>query len=372
MPQFHSSGVYVDAQGRSFPFLVMRFIPGATLYDWAHRRRLSTRQVLLLLAQAARALEATHLHGLHRDIKGDNVIVGDDGHLMLLDFGACWLPDAQPLTDAVIPPGTEPYRSPQLVRFRQRHWGDPVARYRFQPQDDLYALGVMFFYLVTGDYPSSPSSLEYAVARLHPILATLLRRLLSEDPSQRGTVSALAEETAQAATRLGPDADTPLSLSFSPYSWEAPSPRRSRLLRRALLNAQAWARRVSPQRALGMAMLLGGVCALLLGPHSENLSQAGCQKEERINLGSTAISSASPTSEGPEQTARAVSVKVPGTPLPGQKRPPCGRWVEEINKGCWIRAADSQPPCPQGWYEWKDFCYAPFMASERPPTSKEP
>ncbi len=62
VPRLHSSGVYMDGQGRSFPFLVMRFIPGTNLYDWAQRRQISSRQVLRLIAQVARALEAIHRH----------------------------------------------------------------------------------------------------------------------------------------------------------------------------------------------------------------------------------------------------------------------------------------------------------------------
>ncbi len=153
VPKLHSSGTYFDEQGRPFPYLVMHYVFGEDLYEWPRRNRLTSRAVLRLLAQVARVLEATHQHGVHRDVKGDNVRVSVEGAATLLDFGACWYPGARPLTNGPVPPGTEPYRSPQIVRFRYKHRRSRGARYRFTPADDLYALGVMGYYLVTGSYP---------------------------------------------------------------------------------------------------------------------------------------------------------------------------------------------------------------------------
>ncbi len=372
VPHLHSTGVYADEHGRSFPFLVMQFISGTNLYDWARGRPLSLRQVLGLLAQVARALEATHQHGLHRDVKGDNVLVREDGHAVLLDFGACWLSDVRPLTDTVIPPGTEPYRSPQIVRFRQRHWGEEGVHYRFQPEDDLYALGVMAFYLITGAYPSSAADVEHIEALISPMLARLLRRLLSDEPSQRGTVRALAEETEQAATSLGSEGDMPVVAPLTPPRLEPVSPREPPRACWERPPVWALARRVAVVQALGMAGLLSGGLALLTAPFEAQLAQGSNRREDKVDLGSTALSPASPDSAGLAEERRAVSAKVPGTPLPGQRRPPCEKGIEEIHKGCWGRVPTVQPPCPQGLYEWRESCYAPILGSERAPTSEDP
>ncbi len=373
VPRLHASSVYVDARGRAFPFLVMQFIPGTNLYDWVHERKLSARQVLELLAQVARALEATHHHGLHRDVKGDNVLVRDDGHVMLVDFGACWLPDARSLTDTVVPPGTEPYRSPQILRFRDRHWGEVGVHYRFQPEDDLYAFGVMVFYLLTGVYPSSVSDLERIEALLHPSLARLLRRLLSEEPSLRGTVRELAEATEQAAANLEPEADLPEVTRVTPAYEEPPFPRGPPL--HHPVRGPAWARAkwAVPVHALCMAVVVSGLFALLTTHLEPRLVQSATLREDRVKLGSAALSPASPESAGPEEKARAVKAKVPGAPLPGQRRPPCEQGVTEINKGCWVPALTLQLPCPPGSYEWKERCYTPLIApEERLPTSEDP
>ncbi len=137
----------------------MSWAEGVGLYDWARvrQRLLTSREVLRLLAQVARALEATHAAGgVHRDVKGDNVRVSSEGHAMLLDFGACWLQGARPLTGAELPPGTEPYRSPQLLRIRRRWERGLEARYEARPEDDFYALGVMACYLLTDKSRTGP------------------------------------------------------------------------------------------------------------------------------------------------------------------------------------------------------------------------
>jgi tetratricopeptide (TPR) repeat protein/predicted Ser/Thr protein kinase len=70
-------------------FLAMEFIPGRTLR--AHLRAnlgLDWRARLELILQAGRGLAAAHASGLvHRDIKPDNILVGDDGRVRVLDFG---------------------------------------------------------------------------------------------------------------------------------------------------------------------------------------------------------------------------------------------------------------------------------------------
>jgi serine/threonine protein kinase len=89
VPRFHDEGVWEHATG-DFPYVVMELVEGEPLYEWAGRRNPTEGQVLRLLAQVAHAIADTHeAGGLHRDVKGANVLVRlSDGRAFLTDFGA--------------------------------------------------------------------------------------------------------------------------------------------------------------------------------------------------------------------------------------------------------------------------------------------
>ena len=85
------------------PFMAMELIEGPNLRRWLQQPR-ETAEILAVFAQAARGLQAAHRAGIvHRDFKPDNVVVGDDGRVRVVDFGL-----------AASPAPTEPgaFRSP--------------------------------------------------------------------------------------------------------------------------------------------------------------------------------------------------------------------------------------------------------------------
>jgi serine/threonine protein kinase len=143
VPRLHDSGWWVYSEGISFPYVVMDWVPGESLYVWGESRRLTTRQTLRVLAQLARALEALHeVSGVHRDVKGDNVLVSEEGHAVLTDFGSGHYRGALALTWQPVPPGTPLYWSPELVSHQWglgRPW---TQHYDGGSADDVFALGV--------------------------------------------------------------------------------------------------------------------------------------------------------------------------------------------------------------------------------------
>ena len=80
--------VYEAGEVDGHLFLAMEFVQGVTLRAWMTQRPRPWHEVLPVLLQAGRGLAAAHAAGLtHRDFKPDNVMVGDDGRALVLDFG---------------------------------------------------------------------------------------------------------------------------------------------------------------------------------------------------------------------------------------------------------------------------------------------
>ncbi|HYH97235.1 serine/threonine-protein kinase [Hyalangium sp.] len=224
VPRLWDSGDWQHPGGALHPFVVMDWIDGASLYDWARLHLPSSQEVLLLLAQLAGVLQTLHSQGcLHRDVKGDNVLVRrSDSRALLTDFGSGRYPHASSLTPDILPPGTPAYRSPEAWLFELQFFRDPKARYSAQPADDLYSLGVTAYRLVTGTYPElgEPSKDEAGLWHLESLasppplvlnprvdtrLNALILRMISVRPEQRGTAQELVEALEQAAQLTLPE-----------------------------------------------------------------------------------------------------------------------------------------------------------------------
>ncbi|MCA9652382.1 MAG: serine/threonine protein kinase, partial [Myxococcales bacterium] len=74
--------------------IVMEHVAGQTLRQWLHHQRPARSELLSVLVQAGRGIAAAHAAGLvHRDLKPDNIMVGDDGRVRVMDFGLAHVMD---------------------------------------------------------------------------------------------------------------------------------------------------------------------------------------------------------------------------------------------------------------------------------------
>jgi tRNA A-37 threonylcarbamoyl transferase component Bud32 len=166
----------------------MDFVEGHTLEERVAEGRLSAGEATHIGQEVCRALTAVHHAKLiHRDVKAQNVMrASDGGRIILMDFGAGEFLDRPSIGSAQ---GTPLYLAPELFT-------NPTASVR----TDIYAVGVLLYYLVSGVFPVEGSSVA-ALAEAHrrgqrrhlrdvcpdlpDAFVTIVQRALDPDPARR-------------------------------------------------------------------------------------------------------------------------------------------------------------------------------------------
>jgi serine/threonine-protein kinase len=173
------------------PYFTMELVGGETLQ--AHLRRngaMSPRTAAHVIAQVAEALDYAHLKGvIHRDLKPSNIMLLEDGTVKVMDYGIARSRRFEGLTVTGSFLGTPEYAAPETAEG-----GQTDAR------SDLYALGVVFYEILTGakpfvadtpfatmrkhctEPPAPPSALSADIPRE---LEEIVLRLLQKNPDQR-------------------------------------------------------------------------------------------------------------------------------------------------------------------------------------------
>jgi hypothetical protein len=394
VPRLMDSGDWQHADGTLYPFIVMEWVEGVPLYDWARQGAPSPRQVLGVLAQLASGLAALHAHGgVHRDVKGENVLVRrSDGRAMLTDFGMGHYSGAATLTPLGAYPGTPAYRAPESGLFELQFLRDPAARYSAGPADDVYALGVTACRLVTGEYPEFADPAKDDQGRWHleavippaslsqvePRLRTLILRMLSVHPEQRGTAAELAEALEQAAGHSSKESPPPTE----PRAVAARKSSRARGFAERLISRES-ARRLLSVAAVGLA-LTAWVWWLLTaepveGPVAVRAMATGTDQKDAGTAGLGEVAAAMCMEESPGSPAQEVMAEDTPEPLPGQAVPDAkGRCPHKgqvaFNGGCWALQALEGEACEVlSGQLYQGTCYVPIIERPRkrprPPTS---
>jgi serine/threonine protein kinase len=151
--------VYGRGVASGLHFLVMECVEGASL---EHLLRagvaLDTRQRLHVVREVCSGVSYLHSSGVvHGDLKPANILVGADGAVKLTDFGlARWLWRSGPETSKFVRCFTPAYAAPELLAGT----AEP------SPGTDIFALGVTFYKLLTGQFPERPELEELAAAAI--------------------------------------------------------------------------------------------------------------------------------------------------------------------------------------------------------------
>ncbi|NTX53693.1 serine/threonine-protein kinase [Myxococcus sp. CA039A] len=225
---------YWPAAAPEFAVIAMEYVEGRQLDAWAKEENPSARQVLRVVLDVARALAATHeADVVHRDVKEANVMVrASDGLAVLVDYGVGDYEGAPGVTLSILPPGTPEYRPPEAWLYLEAHSGVRGARYIPSPADDLWALGVVLYHLLTARVPfeaeddqafinavisHAPVPPQEVNERVPQPLSDVCTRLLEKDPTARYP-DALALCGALEEARAGADNtwDVPLCDTYGP------------------------------------------------------------------------------------------------------------------------------------------------------------
>jgi serine/threonine protein kinase len=199
----HIAAVYDVVVADERPWIVLQLIPAPSLAQViAEHGTLTVSEVARIGIEMLDALRAAHANGIvHRDIKPANILVTDDRHAILTDFGLASTLDDQPhLTRTGMVVGTPAYIAPE------RASGGPAT-----PQADLWSLGATLYAAVEGRTPfgrSSELATLAAVVTSVPApfeqagpLAPVISGLLEKDPERR-TDAARAHEQLSALHSL--------------------------------------------------------------------------------------------------------------------------------------------------------------------------
>ncbi|MCU1647319.1 MAG: Serine/threonine protein kinase [Nocardia sp.] len=228
--------VYDVVTGAGQPWLVMRLVNGRTLeQELEVRGRLRPEEAGRIAAAVLEALYAAHSAGIvHRDVKPANIMLADDGTVLLTDFG---IAKQYSTTTEVVLTGTLRYMSPERLSGKDL------------PAGDLFAVGVTIYEMTEGASPfarATPAATMSAVIMEHPVpprysghLTNLVVALLEKDPARRPNAAA-ARMLVAGRAGFTPEEPTVIAstvpdLRFTSDSADPETKRRRRPSRRAIL-----------------------------------------------------------------------------------------------------------------------------------------
>ncbi len=185
----HIIGVHDFGFESQTPYLVMAYMPNGTLRSkYSEGTHLSFEQIAIFVKQIASALDYAHQQQvIHRDVKPENILLGNNDEAVLSDFGIAVVPTTLDTLTMNNPAGTPMYMAPEQIQRKAC------------AASDQYALGVMVYEWLCGEPPfpgslfeiisqhlhTPPPSLRERMPQLPPPVEDVVFKALAKDPQQR-------------------------------------------------------------------------------------------------------------------------------------------------------------------------------------------
>ena len=197
-------------------YIVMEFVEGTTLRDLIP---MPWREAVGVMAQVFEAMEFAHAKGIvHRDLKPENVIVTPEGRARVMDFGLARSEGRSRLTQTGLVVGTAHYMAPEQA-----------LQGKAEPRSDLYALGCVFYELLTGQPPFqgedaiavitqhinlAPRTPRHVVPDLPAAVEAIILKLLAKDAKERPLSAADVVRLLRLTTapRIAAEAEAPIAI----------------------------------------------------------------------------------------------------------------------------------------------------------------
>ncbi len=185
--------IYDFGRADGLYFFLMEYVDGLNLRQLLHNGRVEAREALAIVPQICDALQYAHDHGIvHRDIKPENILLDRLGHVKVADFGLAKIVEGRDgcpsrpaeykeqigeenLTEAGKIMGTPKYMSPEQIE----------APGTVDHRADIYALGVVFYQMLTGEMPDQELQPPSQKVRIDVRLDEVVLRALEQKPSLR-------------------------------------------------------------------------------------------------------------------------------------------------------------------------------------------
>jgi len=209
--------VYDVATEDGRPWIVMELVRGMSLADLLDAEGpLTPQRTAHIGAEVLAALRAAHDAGvLHRDVKPANVLMSNDGRVVLTDFGIAMVEGSSALTMTGEVIGSPEFLAPERALGRTPG-----------PESDLWALGVLLYAAVEGHSPfrqNTPLSTLRAIVdeelptpRLAGPLTPVIEGLLRKDPAERMSAAQAEQDLRLVAAGGAPRASTAPTTPYSP------------------------------------------------------------------------------------------------------------------------------------------------------------